>query len=79
VPSDAVVSFDGVKMSATGTVREYSTPPLESGRRYAYEVRASWQEGGHTVTQTQRVPVTVGAHPAVTFPVTRTEAVAKPH
>jgi uncharacterized protein (TIGR03000 family) len=40
VPSDAVVSFDGATTGATGKVREFSSPPLESGRRYAYEVRA---------------------------------------
>src|SRR5262245_54581687 len=79
VPADAVVSFNGETTSPTGTVRQYSSPPLEPGRTYSYEVRASWQEDGRAVTQTQRVPLAAGAHPTVVFPVTRTGSATTAH
>jgi len=70
VPADAVVTFDGVKTDAKGAVREYNSPPLAAGKQFSYDVTAKWEEDGHTVTQTQNVPVSAGAHPTVTFPMT---------
>jgi len=47
VPADAEIWFQGTKMTATGSVREYQSPPLTPGHRYTYEVRARWNENGH--------------------------------
>jgi uncharacterized protein (TIGR03000 family) len=69
VPADAQIWFEGVPTTSTGTVREFNSPPLTPGSQYTYEVRASWNENGHEVTQTQQVKVTAGAHVNVTFPV----------
>ena len=73
-PADADIWFNGIKTTSTGAVREYQSPPLTPGSRYAYEVRARWYENGHEVTQTQRVPITAGAHVRVSFPVEPTKA-----
>jgi uncharacterized protein (TIGR03000 family) len=69
LPANAQLWFDGTATTSTGLVREFNSPPLEPGSRYSYEVRARWDEKGHTVTQTQKVEVTAGAHVQVTFPI----------
>src|SRR5262249_31075720 len=46
VPADARVWFDGAATTSTGPVRQFPSPPLTPGKRYSYEVRASWKEGG---------------------------------
>jgi uncharacterized protein (TIGR03000 family) len=68
VPLDAEVSFDDTMTLSKGAVRQYDSPPLTPGARYAYDIKASWNENGHEVTQTQRVEVTAGAHVNVRFP-----------
>jgi len=74
VPADAEIWFDGSKTTSTGSVREYQSPALTPGNRYAYEVRARWYENGQEVTQTQQVQVTAGSHVNVQFPVQPTNA-----
>jgi uncharacterized protein (TIGR03000 family) len=69
VPAGARVWFDGTPTTATGAVREFSTPPLRPDARYAYDVRARWTENGREVTQALQVEVLAGAHVNVTFPV----------
>ena len=68
VPPDAKVWFDGALMTSTGAVRHYDSPALTPGSHYTYEVKASWNENGHEVTQTQKVVVAAGAHVSVDFP-----------
>jgi uncharacterized protein (TIGR03000 family) len=69
VPADARIWFDGTATKLTGPIRQFATPALKPGTRYHYEVRASWKENGHEVTQTQQVSVRAGAHVRVNFPV----------
>jgi len=69
LPADARIRFNGTAMAGAGSVRDFDTPPLASGRRFSYEVRASWNENGREVTQTQRVEVAAGARVNVTFPI----------
>jgi len=68
VPPDAEVWFDGTRTTSTGPVREFSSPALTPGRRYAYDIRARWQENGQPVDQTQHVDVTAGNHVSISFP-----------
>jgi len=68
VPADAHIWFNDTAMNSNGPVREFNSPPLTPGNRYFYQIKASWNEGGHDVTQTQRVEFTVGAHVSVSFP-----------
>jgi uncharacterized protein (TIGR03000 family) len=82
VPADAKVWFDGALMTSTGPVRQYNSPLLTPGNRYAYDVKASWNEKGHEVTQTQKVEVAAGAHVNVDFPAPpkgTAQASADPH
>jgi uncharacterized protein (TIGR03000 family) len=68
LPPNGEVWFDGSQTTATGTVREYDSPPLARGNRYAYDIRARWSENGREMTQTQRVQVTAGSRVRVSFP-----------
>jgi uncharacterized protein (TIGR03000 family) len=78
VPADAEIWFQGAKMTSTGSVRQYQSPPLTPGIRYAYEVRARWNENRREVTQTQRIEVTAGTRVNVQFPVQPTKAPTAP-
>jgi uncharacterized protein (TIGR03000 family) len=69
VPADARVWFGGAATTSTGPVRRFYSSPLESGGRYTYSIKASWNENGQEVTQTQQVGVTPGAQVSVNFPV----------
>jgi uncharacterized protein (TIGR03000 family) len=78
VPADAEIWFEGTKMTSTGSVRQYTSPPLTPGTRYTYEVRARWTENGQEVTQTQEVKVAAGTNVNVKFPVQPTKAATAP-
>jgi uncharacterized protein (TIGR03000 family) len=67
VPADAEVWFDGARTKTTGAVRHYDSPPLTPGYDYTYQVRASWRENGHDVTETHQVSVSAGARTTVDF------------
>jgi uncharacterized protein (TIGR03000 family) len=69
VPASAEVWFDGFKTTAAGAARRFHTPPLQRGNRYTYTISASWQEGGRSITQSQRVDVSAGANVEVAFPI----------
>jgi len=69
VPTDARIWFDGTLTTTTGSVRRFDTPPLESDAQYAYDVKASWNDNGREVTQSQTVKVTAGANVNVRFPI----------
>jgi uncharacterized protein (TIGR03000 family) len=67
------VWFDGQKMSSqTGAARSFTTPPLEPGRTYSYQVSAAWHQDGRLVTDERTVNVSAGSAVAVDFgrPVT---------
>ena len=68
VPSDARIWFNDTAMTSVGPVREFNSPPLAPGGRYSYQIKASWNENGHEVTQSRQVEVTAGAHVRVSFP-----------
>jgi len=78
VPAGARVWFQDTPTTSAGPVREFESPPVESGSRYRYRVRAAWTENGREVTQAQEVRVTAGAHVNVTFPVAPAETPANP-
>ena len=70
VPSNAVIYFDGVRMSVNSGNRRFTTPPLETGRTYYYTVRAEVVQGGQTITTTERVLVRSGQEAQVSFGLT---------
>jgi uncharacterized protein (TIGR03000 family) len=69
VPAEAKVWIDGTDTTSTGPVREFNSPPLTPGKQYSYDIKATWNENGHDVTQTQHVKVSAGAHANVAFPI----------
>jgi uncharacterized protein (TIGR03000 family) len=77
VPPDAKVWFDDTLTTSAGAVRQFDSPPLTPGAWYSYDVKASWNENGHEVTQAQRVDVTAGGHVNVRFPTPRQSMTAK--
>jgi uncharacterized protein (TIGR03000 family) len=69
LPADARVWFQNAPMTSTGSLRQFESPLLAPGQPYTYDVRATWTENGHEVTQDQKVEVSAGGHVTVTFPV----------
>ena len=67
VPANADVYFDGVPMTQGGTVRTYSSPPLEPGSSYTYSIRARWTANGNPVEQTRKVSLKAGTSVRVDF------------
>lgn len=67
VPKDATVWLQGKKMSQKGNVRDFVTPPLEWGKSYTYDVKASWYEDGYEVTLDKQLKVRPSDHQKVTF------------
>jgi uncharacterized protein (TIGR03000 family) len=70
VPENAKLWFNDVMLSTSGSTREFQTPPLAPGHSYTYQVRASWMQDGHEVSQTQTVAVVPGAPARIVFPLT---------
>jgi uncharacterized protein (TIGR03000 family) len=70
VPASATVWFNGYRTTSRGPVRQFRSPPLTPGRRYDYEIRARWTEGGRSVTETKQITVFTGADIAVRIPLT---------
>jgi uncharacterized protein (TIGR03000 family) len=68
VPADARLWFDGKLTTSTGPIRDFRSPPLTPGHQYTYDVKATWNENGHEVTQTQKVEVTAGSEVTADFP-----------
>lgn len=60
VPPDAEIWVQGVKMSGSGTRRQFASPPLEQGEDYEYKIQARWMENGREVARTRTVDVHAG-------------------
>jgi uncharacterized protein (TIGR03000 family) len=68
VPANAELWFDGYKSKQTGPQREFRTPPLTTGKKYTYTVRAKWVADGKPVEERREVSFTPGQHVKVAFP-----------
>jgi uncharacterized protein (TIGR03000 family) len=63
LPAEATLSFQGVTMTESGSVREFQSPTLLPGRTYTYDVVATWKDDeGREVVQTRRLTVRAGDH-----------------
>jgi uncharacterized protein (TIGR03000 family) len=67
VPPDAEVYVDGSPTTQTGSERPFVTPPLQQGQNYSYQIRATWNADGDTVSRTRKVLVRAGADVRVDF------------
>jgi uncharacterized protein (TIGR03000 family) len=63
----AALWFNGRRMSETGRVRTFRTPPLEPGHDYSYDVTATYYQGGRLVTSHRTVIVNAGGTTVVSF------------
>lgn len=52
VPANAELMLEGQKTTATGMVRQFTSPPLERGSIYSYDIHAKWMENGREVHRT---------------------------
>lgn len=55
--ANAQVWVQGKLTTMTGRERVFTSPPLESGFAYSYEVRARWREGNDNIDRTRTVSV----------------------
>jgi uncharacterized protein (TIGR03000 family) len=78
VPEGAEVWFDGNLTRQTGARRTFSSPLLEPGTAYHYEVRARWLVNGKPMEQTQAVGVRAGEHHHILFPLPAPKPAAAP-
>lgn len=67
LPPGAVLYVDDRKSPSTDPVRQFSTPPLPSGRDFAYLMKAEIVRNGQTETFTQKVPFRAGERVEVDF------------
>ena len=61
VPSDAVLTIQGQRMTQTGSYREFVSPRLVPGQDYTYTLRATWNDNGREASQERTVHVTAGS------------------
>jgi len=68
VPEGARVFFGNYEMAQqTGSMRHFSSPPLEPGYDYQYQVKAQWMQNGQPMEQTRDVTVKAGTRVQVDF------------
>jgi uncharacterized protein (TIGR03000 family) len=60
VPTTAELWINDQKMTPTGSVREFISPPIDWDREYTYEFRARWSDGGREVVQTRKISFFAG-------------------
>ncbi len=67
LPQDAKLVVDGTETQSTGARREFSTPVLEAGQNYFYELTAVVQVDGKPQTMTKKVVVRAGEESVARF------------
>ena len=65
--SQANVTFDGHETMTRGTERTYQTPALTPGKRYVYDVTATWTENGRLIKQDRKAYVAAGGLAVIDF------------
>jgi len=69
VPADAKLLFNGTVATATGAVRTFTTPPLQPGQEYGYELTIEVMQNGKLERATEKVVVRAGAQVNVTLSI----------
>jgi uncharacterized protein (TIGR03000 family) len=57
---NAQITFDGVPTSQTGEVRYFTTPELQPGREYHYDIRANVAGGNRPMGKSRTVSIHAG-------------------
>ena len=73
VPADAKIFVNGAATTSTGSARQFVSRGLNNGNKYAYEVRAEYEQDGKTVTQTKSVTLGPGEFANLAFNANGTE------
>jgi uncharacterized protein (TIGR03000 family) len=60
LPPNARLTIDGQPTQLTSATRTFTTPPLERGREYYYDLKAELNRDGRTLTSTKRVTIRPG-------------------
>jgi uncharacterized protein (TIGR03000 family) len=55
--ADAQVWFENAATQQRGFNRVYISPPIETGKNYTYNIKATWMENGHEVTREKKLQV----------------------
>lgn len=75
VPADARVYINDRATTSTGTLRQYDSGNLTSGKTYTYQVRAEANRDGQLVTQSETVRLRAGDTQNLAFRLERPRAV----
>jgi uncharacterized protein (TIGR03000 family) len=78
LPADATLLADNAVIPGSGPVRVFSSPPLEPGRKYFYELAIEVNRGGKVLPDRQRVEFEAGKTANVTFNEPKSESPAPP-
>ncbi len=78
LPTDTKLYVDGQLVSASGSERLFSTPPLAIGQKFFYDVKAELMVNGTPVVQEMRVFVESGANIEESFAKLFVAAQTKP-
>ena len=70
LPQDAKLVVDGTETLSSGARREFSTPVLEAGQNYFYELTAVVEIDGKPQTMTKKVVVRAGEESVARFEAT---------
>jgi uncharacterized protein (TIGR03000 family) len=60
LPEDATLFVDGMRMKSVSAKRVFSTPPLQQGQTYYYDLKAEFEREGQVVNVTGRVVIRPG-------------------
>jgi uncharacterized protein (TIGR03000 family) len=67
LPGDTKLYIDGRLIPVTGAERTFTTPPLEAGMKYFYDVKAELTVNGSPIVEERRVIVESGASISESF------------
>ncbi len=68
MPANAEIWFDNQKTSQTGSLRDFVSPPLDTGKKFTYNLRARWTDSsGKVIDQTKQVEVQAGQQSTADF------------
>jgi len=69
LPADAALTIDGAPTKSTWALRWFETPPLPTGQKFAYILKADFVREGKTVTVQQQVWVRSGQETVISLEV----------
>lgn len=67
LPAGAELLVDGTRTKQSGSERLFESPPLPAGRRFIYNLKATWKEGGKDVVREEVTRVEAGKESVVDF------------